>query len=178
MVETVRACTRCGSTTDVISTSLGVLDGPLQSVFPHVNLCVSCTDSFTRWMERRHRHRHGSPGRSHSRGSQEENPQAPELRISDVSRESESKAAHGPSSDDSDESPAHPARESSGRRHRRRRSSSSSSTGSNMSPSATILKLISHPAFLYVSLFIAAALMMFLLLKMIKTSPVDPEISG
>ena len=59
MVEPVRACTRCGSRTELITTSLVVVDGPIKEAFPELNLCNWCTESLTRWMDRKKRHHRG-----------------------------------------------------------------------------------------------------------------------
>lgn len=178
MVDSVRACTRCGTTSDVILTSFDVVEGPLQDTFSKVSLCPHCTRSFTHWMEKKQRQWRSVPERSQPHDAHDPPPRNPELKISDPSREPRSEHGKGPSDDDSGDPPPHSTSESTGRRRRRRRSSSGNSTSSSPSAQVKILKWISHPAFLYVGLFLAAALMMFLLLKMIKPSPVAPEIPG
>lgn len=164
MVEPVRACTRCGSRSEPITTSLVVMDGPMKETCPQLNLCIFCTDSLGRWMDRKKSHRHrSSSGRSHSNRSDESAPERNEVKLSNPLEDS---PADDP--DDSDEPEMRRSHDSRFERSRREETS----------PALRLRTLLTHPGFLYACLFIVAALLVFVVLYSLKSGPVEPTIQG
>lgn len=164
MVEPVRACTRCGSRSEPITTSLVVVDGPMKEACPQLNLCTHCTDSLGRWMDRKKSHRHrSSSGRSHSSRADESMPERGEVKLSDPLDDSPADDL-----DDFDEPDRRRSHESRSERSRREEAS----------PEFTVRTLLTHPGFLYACLFVMAAVIVFVLLYSLKSGPVEPTIQG
>lgn len=167
MVDSVHACTRCGSRSKPITTSLVVVDGPMKDVCPQLNLCELCTESLARWMDRKKSHRHrSSSGRSQSSHSEASSSRRSE-RSSDPFEDS-------PDDDPDEESDEPRARVAGG-------SLSEKFGGGQLGQSLgemTVRSLVTHPAFLYTCLFIMALVLAGVLLYSLKSGPVEPSLPG
>lgn len=164
MVESVRACTRCGSRSEPITTSLEVVDGAMKEACPQLHLCTFCTDSLGRWMDRKKSHRHRSSGRSQSSRSEESPSKRPDLRLSSSPDDSPSTEPRDEEDDDFGEPRGRSLDDSFFPKSKR----------TKHEQPLTIRTVLTHPAFLYACLFVMALVLVFVLLQTLKTGPVEP----
>jgi hypothetical protein len=172
MTDPDRACSRCGSSSEPITTTLSVVSGVIRDQFPELNLCVWCSHSLVRWMERKRRGRHSSSSQGHHERS--ERPERAERR-DELDRREPADALDD--DEDSDEE-VHDRPRSSSRRRSRSRSSKRSSSRRNdeglaSDDQSTWGRFIESPLFVYGALLLIAALILFIVFQSIRPAP-DP----